>query len=96
MEKLAPFRDKPEFHNIGGISDRAMLRLGLALIAAKNPEGGRTALETMLNRFGNGNPYASEARFGFAQALQAQLEAGGLQNTAALRALADMLVNRRH
>ena len=26
----------------------------------------------------------------------AQLEAGGLQNTAALRALADMLVNRRH
>ena len=72
VEKLTPFRDKGEFHNIGGISDRAMLRLGLALIAAKNPEGGRTTLETMLNRFGNGNPYASEARFGFAQALQAQ------------------------
>ncbi len=72
VEKLAPFRDKGEFHNIGGLSDRAMLRLGLALIAAKNPEGGRQALETMLNRFGNGNPFASEARFGFAQALQAQ------------------------
>ena len=72
IEKLAPFRDKPEFHNIGGISDRAMLRLGLALIVAKNPEAGRQTLETMLGRFGPGNPYASEARFGFAQALQAQ------------------------
>ncbi len=72
VEKLIPFRDKPEFHNIAGISDRALLRLGLALIAAKNPEGGRQVLETMLNRFGNGNPFAVDARFGFAQALQAQ------------------------
>ena len=72
VEKLVPFRDKGEFHNIAGISDRAMLRLGLALIAAKNPEGGRVALETMINRYGAGNPLAPEARFGFGEALQAQ------------------------
>ena len=71
-EKLVPFRDKNEFHNIAGVSDRAMLRLGLALIAAKNPEGGRQTLETMLGRFGAGNPLALEARFGVAQAQQAQ------------------------
>jgi TolA-binding protein len=72
VEKLSPFRDKGELHNVGGISDRAMLRLGFALIAAKNPEAGRQALETMLQRFGAGNPFAAEARFGFAQALFAQ------------------------
>ncbi len=72
VEKLSPFRDRGELHNVGGVSDRAMLRLGFALIAAKKAEEGRVALETMLQRFGAGNPFAAEARFGFAQALFAQ------------------------
>jgi len=72
VEKLSPFRDKPELHNVGGISDRAMLRLGFALIADKKPAAGRVALETMLNRFGAGNPFAAEARLGFADALFAE------------------------
>jgi len=69
--RLAPFRDKPDLHNASGLGDRALLRLGLALIAAKNTNGGRQALETMLQRFAN-SPYAPEARYGFAQALQTQ------------------------
>lgn len=72
IEKLSPFRDRGELHNIGGLSDRAMLRLGFALIADKKPDAGRATLETMLQRFGAGNPFAAEARFGFAQALFAE------------------------
>lgn len=70
-EKLAPFRDKGELHNVGGISDRAVLRLGQAYLAAKNWEPARQAFETCLQRYGNG-PYAADARYGFGLALQNQ------------------------
>ena len=69
--RLALFRDKNEFHNAAGLGDRAMLRLGFALIAAKNPDAGKQALETMLQRFGN-SPFASEARYALGGILQGQ------------------------
>lgn len=70
VEKLALFRDRPEFHNVGGVSDRAMLRLGQALGAAKQWEPSRQTFEVMLQRFGAGSPFAAEARYGVAWALQ--------------------------
>ena len=72
VEKLAIFRDKGEFHNREAISDRAMLRLGQAHLSAKQYDPARQAFETLIQRFGPANPYAPEARYGVAVALQAQ------------------------
>jgi TolA-binding protein len=69
-EKLKIFRDKGEFHNVGGLSDRAMLRLGQALLGAKKWDEARQAFETTLQRFGNGNPFAADARYGVGLAQQ--------------------------
>ena len=71
-EKLAVFRDKPEFHNRDGVSDRAMLRLGQALAGAKQYEPSRQTFEALVQRFGPNNPYAVEARYGVAWGLQQQ------------------------
>ena len=68
---LTPFRDKGEFQNIPGISERALLSLGHAYAYANQHEPSRQALETLFNRFGN-SPLRFEARFGFAQARQQQ------------------------
>ncbi|QEL13808.1 tetratricopeptide repeat protein [Limnoglobus roseus] len=70
-ERLAVFRDKPEFHNVAGVSDRAMLRLGQSLAAAKQWEPARVAFETTVNRYGN-SPFVPEARYGLGWALQGQ------------------------
>ncbi|MCU0705964.1 MAG: tetratricopeptide repeat protein, partial [Fimbriiglobus sp.] len=64
IERLLPFRDKGEFHNVGGISDRAVLRLGHAQIAAKKLDDARATFEAHLNRYGQGNPFAAEVRYG--------------------------------
>jgi tetratricopeptide (TPR) repeat protein len=72
VEKLKPFLEKNEFHSIGGISDRALLRLGFAQLAEKKPDLARKALETLLQRFGNGNPYAPEARYGIGLSFAAE------------------------
>jgi cellulose synthase operon protein C len=72
IEKLSIFRDKGEFHNRDGISDRAMLRLGQALTGAKQFEPARQAFETMIQRFGNGNPLSIDARYGIALSWQNQ------------------------
>ncbi len=70
-EKLAVFRDKQEFHNRDGVSDRALLRLGQALAAAKDWEKSRQTFEVLLQRFGN-SPFAADARYGIGWALQHQ------------------------
>ncbi len=70
-EKLVVFRDKGEFHNVGGVSDRAVLRLGQAYLAAKNWDAARQSFDTFLQRYGN-SPYAADARFGIGFALQNQ------------------------
>jgi TolA-binding protein len=70
-EKLAVFRDRNEFHNVVGVSDRAVLRLGQALAGAKEWEKSRQAFEVFLQRYGN-SPFAAEARYGIGWALQHQ------------------------
>lgn len=71
VEKLTPFRDRGEFHNIGGVSDRAILRLGQALAGAKQWDASRQAYDVFFQRYGN-SPFATEARYGIAWALQTQ------------------------
>lgn len=70
-ERLAIFRDKGEYHNVGGISDRAMLRLGQSLAAAKSWEPARAAFEATVARYGN-SPFLPEARYGWGWTLQNQ------------------------
>ncbi len=69
IEKLTPFRDKGEFQNVPGVTDRALLRLGYALGTEKKWDASRTAYETLVNRFGN-SPWVSDARYGAGWALQ--------------------------
>ncbi|HVK17150.1 MAG TPA: tetratricopeptide repeat protein [Fimbriiglobus sp.] len=71
VEKLAVFRDKGEFHNVGGVSDRAVLRLGQALAGAKEWDKSRQAFEVFLQRYGS-SPFAAEARYGIGWAFQQQ------------------------
>jgi len=69
IEKLAAFRDKGEFQNVPGITDRALLRLGYALGLEKKWDASRQAYETLVARFG-GSPWVNEARYGVGWALQ--------------------------
>jgi cellulose synthase operon protein C len=69
IERLAPFRDKPEFQNVPGVTDRALLRLGYALGLDKKWDASRQAYEALVNRFG-GSPWVNEARYGAGWALQ--------------------------
>jgi len=68
---LVLFRDKGEFQNIPGVSDRAMLRLGDAYAYAAQPEPSRQAYENLIGRFG-GSPHRFEARYQIAIARIAQ------------------------
>ncbi len=67
--RLALFRDKPEFQNIAGVSDHALLRLGQALAQQKKWDPSRQALTLLTQRFGN-SPWLNEARFGIGWASQ--------------------------
>ncbi|MFL5339306.1 MAG: tetratricopeptide repeat protein, partial [Gemmataceae bacterium] len=69
--KLAVFRDKGEFQNIPGLTDRALLRLGFALAKAEQWEPSRQAYEVLTQRFGN-SPWALEARYGIGWSRQKQ------------------------
>ncbi len=69
---LAIFRDNGAFHNIPGVSDRAMLRLGHAHLELKQWDAARQAFEQLLGRFGNNNPWAADARYGIGTAHQNQ------------------------
>ncbi len=63
------FRDKPEFRNVGDISDRALLRLGHAYAALKQWDASRQALDLFEQRYG-GSPWVNEARFALGWARQ--------------------------
>jgi TolA-binding protein len=70
--KLVIFRDNGAFHNVPGVSDRALLRLGHAFLALKQWEPARQAFDTLVGRYGNNNPWAIDARYGTGVALQNQ------------------------
>ena len=70
--RLAIFRDNGAFHNVPGVSDRALLRLGYALGLANQWEPSRQAYEQVVNRFGANSPWLNDARYGMAWALQNQ------------------------
>ncbi len=72
ISKLTVFRDKGEFHNRDNVSDRAMLRLGQSLSETKQSEPARQVFDVMIQRFGAGNPFALDARYGIAGTLQNQ------------------------
>ncbi len=70
--KLVIFRDNGAFHNIPGVSDRALLRLGSALTELKQWDAARQAFEALLGRYGEGNMWAIDARYGMGWVLQNQ------------------------
>ena len=69
IARLSLFRDKPEFHNVAGISDKALLRLGQAFAQAKQWDPSRQVLELLAQRF-PGSAWVNEARFGIGWAYQ--------------------------
>ena len=69
VKLLARFRDDGKFHNLPGLTDRALLRLGAALAQLKQWEPSRAAYQTLLERHGS-SPWVHEARYGQAWALQ--------------------------
>src|SRR5262249_6371675 len=60
------------FHNVPGVSDRAMLRLGYALGQLGQWDASRQAYEQLVGRFGANNQWVNDARFGIGWALQNQ------------------------
>ncbi len=70
--KLLIFRDNGAFHNIPGVSDRAVLRLGHAFGEVKQWEPSRQTFETLIGRYGEGNAWAVDARYGMGWAFQNQ------------------------
>ncbi|HVL12342.1 MAG TPA: tetratricopeptide repeat protein, partial [Gemmata sp.] len=69
-KKLVIFRDNGAFHNVAGVSDRAVLRLGHAYLELKQWEPARQAFEVVVARYGNTNAWAVDARYGQGLALQ--------------------------
>ncbi|MCS6866052.1 MAG: tetratricopeptide repeat protein [Gemmataceae bacterium] len=67
---LAVFRDNAAFHNVAGVSDRALLRLGHALSQLKRWDEARAVFRTLISRFGNNNPWAIDALYGIAWTYQ--------------------------
>lgn len=67
IKLLVPFRDKGEFQNIPGVTDRALLELGRAYAYASQWEPSRQAVEVLLNRFGS-SELRYEARLMYADA----------------------------
>jgi tetratricopeptide (TPR) repeat protein len=69
IKRLSLFRDNPQYHNVPGVSDRALLRLGHAYAHEKDWKKSREAHEQSANRFPQG-PWVHEARYGVGWALQ--------------------------
>jgi TolA-binding protein len=68
-KRLAVFRDRGEFQNHPGLTDRALLRLGFALAQLKQWDASRQAYEVLVGRFGN-SPWVHDARYGIGWARQ--------------------------
>lgn len=70
-KRLAIFRDQQPFHNVPGISDKALLRLGQVLAQSGQWDQSRQALELLVQRFSS-SPWVNEARYGIGWAWQNQ------------------------
>ena len=71
IAQLLPFRDQPALHNIAGISDRALLRLGHAYGLGKQWDASRQTFEMLIGRYGQ-SPWIDDARYGIGWAQQNQ------------------------
>jgi tetratricopeptide (TPR) repeat protein len=74
LKRLALFRDVEALHNVGGVSDIAVLRLGQTCARLGQVEEARQAFEVFLGRFGDGSPWSAEAHYGFGWALHQKKE----------------------
>lgn len=80
IQKLQPFRDLQPLHNLPGVSDRAVLRLGHAFAHAGQWDQSRQTLELFTQRYGN-SVWLDEARYGIAWAWQNQKQFDQAVNT---------------
>jgi cellulose synthase operon protein C len=71
VKLLAVFRDRPEFQNLAGVTDKALLRLGHALAQQKQWDASRQAHEQVVGRFPQSG-WVHEARYGIGWAHQNQ------------------------
>jgi tetratricopeptide (TPR) repeat protein len=71
VKRFIIFRDQPQYQNIPGVSDRALLRLGQAYAQLQQWDASRQAHERLAGVFGNG-PWVDEARYGIGWAWQQQ------------------------
>ena len=71
IELLRPFRDDGRYHNVAGISDRALLALGRACSEAGQWDGSRHALKLLVERFRT-SPWVAEALYLSGRAWQSQ------------------------
>lgn len=71
IARLLPFRDKGELHQVKGVSDRALLRLGHAYARAGQWDQSRQTLEAFVGRYPQ-SPWFDEARYGIGWAWQNQ------------------------
>lgn len=71
IERLTPFRDKPEFRDRENFSARSLLRLGQAHLKLKQFEPAGKTFDALLERFGR-DALAADARFGLGEVLQAK------------------------
>jgi TolA-binding protein len=70
-KRLIIFRDNPQYGNISGLTDKALLRLGHAFAFLKDWNNSRTAHERVVGAFPN-SPLVDDARYGMAWAWQMQ------------------------
>jgi TolA-binding protein len=71
VKLLAVFRDRGEFQNLPGVTDKALLRLGHALADLKQWDASRQAHEQVASRFPQ-SVWVHEARYGIGWAHQNQ------------------------
>jgi TolA-binding protein len=62
LKMLLPFRDKEDFRNLSGLSDRALVLLGHTLSQLEKWDDSRTAFALVISNFGQG-PLAEQARY---------------------------------
>jgi TolA-binding protein len=88
IKRFAVFRDVPQFHDLPGLSDRAVLRIGHAHAQLKQWDAARQAFEYVIRRY-PGSRWIHEARFGLGWAneeLQQWEPAANAYNQAAANA----------